>query len=348
MIWLSSSVEAEKKFVGDIAKLDKTSFDIVTGLRAGAFVVVPLLFAPLSGYTGAAFAALGGMWLTNTESPKSKTSIRVLLVACLTESAAVGLGTLAGSHRFILPILAGAGIFLSMLLHGNPKWTRVGTFTAITFAVGVGLPGLPYAAVGRAFYSLVGTTLALLGIALQRAFVERKIANKGEQLPSEKSFHFHPDAIRNALMIGIASALGFWIGIVLGLPRDFWVAVTIILTVQPSLNSTLEFTLRMVLGTFAGAVIGSLVILGWNDFYFQLAILSIFAVIMFAVRGVNIGLVQIFLAPFIIILLDLVYGGKANFAEARVIDVSIGGLISILTVFFLSQKMIRKFWKSLS
>jgi Fusaric acid resistance protein-like len=343
-------VEAEKEFVNNITRLDRSSFSLVTGIRAGAFVVVPLLFGPAIGIVGAAFAALGGMWLTNTEGSKSPTPAWVLLVACLTESAAVGLGTVSGTAGAITPVLVGIGVFLPMLVHGNPRWTRVGTFTAITFAVGVGLPGGLAAATQRAFFSFLGTLWVLLGIEMHRYLANRKSHGRDEgrnqkERPNPGHSELHPDALRNAVTIGAASAIGFWIGMTLGLPRDFWVVITIILAVQPSFNSTLAFTSSMLLGTIIGAVLGAAVIIGSSDTYIQLLFLSVFAVLMFATRGVNVALVQVFLAPFIILLLYQIYLGHANFAEARVVDVLIGGLVSVATVYVLGLGAIRKYWK---
>jgi Fusaric acid resistance protein-like len=343
-------VEAEREFVNNITKLDKSSFGLVTGIRAGAFVMLPFALAPLVGYVGAAFAALGGMWLTNTDGPKSITPLWVLLVACFTESVAVGVGTLSGAAGGTAPVLVGVGVFLPMLLHGNPRWTRVGTFTAITFAVGVGLPGDFAAAMQRALFSVLGTLWVLLGIGMQRRFSSRtlRVGGAGQGLgaqPEPGGDELHPDALRNAVTIGAASAVGFAIGMALGLPRDFWVVITIILTVQPSFNATLTFTSSMLLGTIIGAVLGAAVVIGTKDIFIQLVFLSVFAVLMFATRGVNLALVQVFLAPFIIVLLDLIYRGQANFAEARVVDVLVGGLISVATVYVLGLGAIKRYWE---
>ena len=342
-------MEAEKEFVNNITKLDYSSFSLVNCLRSGAFVLLPFLLSPAIGYVNAAFAALGGMWLTNTEGPKSRAPIWILIIACFSESAAVGLGTLAGTSGSIAPALVGIGVFLPMLLHGNPRWTRVGTFTAITFAVGVGIPGDLAAAVHRSLFSILGTLLVLLGILIQR-LVNDRMSNKPSQmrvqdLPRLIDTQLHPDALRNAITIGVASADGFLIGMILGLPRDFWIVVTIILTVQPSFNATLTFTSSMVLGTIIGAVLGAGVIFETKNIYIQLIFLSAFAVFMFATRGVNLALVQVFLAPFIIVLLNIIYLGQVNFAEARVIDVAIGGLISVAAVYVLGLNTIRKYWK---
>lgn len=343
-------LESEKEFVDNIVRLDRSAFDPVTGLRAGVFVVLPFLLAPAFGYVGAAFAALNGMWLTNTESHRSHEALRVLLVACFAESAATGLGTLAGSAGAITPALVGLGVFIPMLLHGNRKWTRVGTFTAIAFAVGVGIPGDAGAALSRTSFSLLGTLWVLLGIGAQR-YLSGRLSRGGDRRGGVLGDHggeaseLHPDALRNALTIGAASAVGIWIGLALGLPRDFWVVITIILTVQPSFNSTITFTSSMVLGTFLGAVLGAAAAVYAPGVYPQLLLMTLFAVLMFATRGVNLALVQVFLAPFVIILLDLIYGKGTNFPEARAVDVAIGGVISVATVYVLGLGFVRRYWK---
>ena len=99
--------------------MDKSAFSLLKGLRSGLFVLLPFLFAPIIGYEGAAFAALGGMWLTNTDGPKTITPACVLLAASLTESVAVALGTITGAAVTIAPVLVGIGVFFPMMVHGN-------------------------------------------------------------------------------------------------------------------------------------------------------------------------------------------------------------------------------------
>ncbi|MDG6945782.1 MAG: FUSC family protein [Nitrososphaerota archaeon] len=335
---------SEKEFVSNVTRLDLPSFDLATGLRAGAFVVMPFLLAPVIGYVGAAFAALNGMWLTNTEGPDSGAPLKVLLVACLAESAATGLGTMAGSAGALTPLLVGLGVFFPMLLHGASRWDRVGTYTAITFAVGVGIPGDLHAAAVRAGFSLLGTLWVLFGIAAQRRLGGKTARGSGPP-GQEPGSQLHPDAPKNALSVGAASAIGIAVGLALNLPRDFWVVVTIILSVQPSFNSTFIYTSGMVLGTIVGAVIGATAVAYAPGLYPQLLFLVAFAVFMFATRGVNTALMQVFLAPFVIVLLALIYGHQVNFAEARVLDVAIGGVISVATVYILGLDVVRSHWK---
>jgi hypothetical protein len=45
--------------------------------------------------------------------------------------------------------------------------------------------------------------------------------------------------------------------------------------------------------------------------------------------------VQIFLVPFVIILINIIYPGQWQLAEIRIVDVVIGGAIVVLTVYLL-------------
>lgn len=144
-------------------------------------------------------------------------------------------------------------------------------------------------------------------------------------------------------MIGLLSAFGLWIGMMLG-----WTVKIIVMTTQkslgkPSINATLTFTSRMVFGTVIGAAIGSIVLFSTSNIYIHLVFLLIFAILMPALSGVNTAL-QIFLALFIIIILNIIYSGQANFTEARVFDVALGRAISLANVYILDLKSIRKYW----
>ena len=70
-------------------------------------------------------------------------------------------------------------------------------------------------------------------------------------------------------MIGIASALGYTIGLVLGLPRDFWIVVTIIVavTLRPNGSPIVTFTSMMIIGTTVGTLIAAVILLETTNFY---------------------------------------------------------------------------------
>ena len=88
----------------------------------------------------------------------------------------------------------------------------------------------------------------------------------------------------------------------------------------------------MVMGTIAGSIIAAVITLGTSNLYLLLAFLFSFVAVLFAVIGVNIILIQIFLVPFIIILLDIYYPGQWYLSLFRILDVAIGGAIAIALV----------------
>ena len=221
-------------------------------------------------------------------------------------------------------------------------------FAAIIFAVGVGLPGSSIQSAGqRTLFSLIGTLWALLGVEVHRfALSHRRIQLSGSENAAKSEQQQQPSpplsprlsVLRSPVAIGIASALGYTVGLVLGLPRDFWIVVTIIVTIRPtSPTLTVTFTSMMIIGTIAGALIAAAITLeASNNHYLLLALLFSFAVVVFATVGVNTILTQIFLVPFIIIILNIYYPGQWYLPFIRILNIAIGGAIAIAMVYLLS------------
>ena len=186
--------------------------------------------------------------------------------------------------------------------------------------------------------------MGLLGIEIQRFVLSHRIQQVSESESAASEQQQQPPtprlaALRSALMIGIASAVGYTIGLVLGLPRDFWIIITIIVAVRPNGSLTIIFTSMMVLGTIIGALIAAVITLENSNPYLRLALLFSFAVVVFATARVNIILTQIFLVPFIIILLNIYYPGEWYLSFIRILDVAIGGAIAVAMVYLSGSRL---------
>jgi hypothetical protein len=325
-------------FFKGITRFDRSAFSLSTGVRASIFAIAPLVGALAFHQPLLIFATLGAIFLTNTEGQPSVAPWWVLLVACFTEAAALGLGTLAATTGLLSPVFLGIAVSVVLLARVSPRWAATGTFTAITFAVGAGIPGASIEeAALRLSSSLSGALLALLGVGLHRLVLSHRHRAGQTNAPVGQPMT-RSEALRSAVLLGILSALGFAIGFVLGLPRDFWVVITLIISVRPSLSLTVSFTLTMAVGTIIGALIAAEITLETSDVYVLVPLMFAFAVLMFASRGVNVGLVQIFLVPFIIILLNIIYPGEWYLAFYRVLEVAIGIVLSIIAVYLLSVR----------
>ena len=200
------------------------------------------------------------------------------------------------------------------------------------------LPGSSIQSAGqRTLFSLIGTLWALLGIEIHHFALSgsESAARSGQPPPPPLSPRLA--ALRSVLAIGIASALGYTVGLVLGLPRDFWIVVAIIVTVRPtSPTLTVTFTSMMIIGTIAGSLIAAAITLETSNHYLLLALLFCFAVVVFAAVGVNIMITQIVLVPFIIILLNIYYPGQWYLPFIRILNIAIGGTIGVAMVYLLS------------
>jgi hypothetical protein len=215
--------------LNEITRLDRTSFSASQGFRAALFVVAPLVFGFATGHPELVFATLGAMFVTNTEGPNAEPlPLPALLLACFTEASAFGLGTLAGLSGILAIPLVGFGVFIALLAGGNRPFALVGRFTAIFFAVGVGLPGgSTGGAVERLWLSLLGGLLAFLGAWLQRSLISQKASGgvsstlepltsrlrRYAKLPRPSVPSPQSEAFRHSLAVGAASALGLTIGL---------------------------------------------------------------------------------------------------------------------------------------
>ncbi len=327
------------RFVKDIRRLDKSVFSLTTGFRASAFAIAPIIVGFTIHQPALLLATLGAIFLTNTERAFYTIPSRILFAACLIESASFGLGTLVATTSHLLsPIFLGIGIFVALIARVSTKWAPVGTFAAIIFAVGAGLPGYSVQSAGvRTLFSLIGMLWALLGIEIHRFALSHRIQQQQSQSESTVSEQQPPTqprlvALRSALMIGIASAIGYTIGLVLGLPRDFWAVLTIIVAIRPSPSLTISLTCMMVFGTIIGAMIAAVITLENSNPYLRLILLFSFSVMLYATMRVNVVLTQIFLVPYIIILLNIYYPGQWYLSFIRILDVAIGGAIAVAMV----------------
>jgi len=305
-----------------------------------------LLWGIATGQPLLLYSTLAALFLTNSQGPRiGATTVRLLFLACFIEPVAFALGTIVGITGLLLIPLSGAGIFAALMLALRKGWGQIATVTAINFAVGVGLlGGSVVAAEDRLVFAMFGALLAFTGIALRQLFLFRRSASKSSAsvagpspsaVPQARMSWIQSDSFKHAVLVGVAAMVGHAIALVLGLPRDFWIVVTIIISLRPSLGETFTSTSLVIVGTAIGAVIAAAVTLTITNDYLLWVLLFAFAIAMFATRNMNFGLTQVFVTPFIIILLNILFPGQWLLAETRIVDVAIGGAISLLTVLLL-------------
>lgn len=322
--------------IKDFTRIDRSGFNPSLGLVAGIFVVAPLFLALGVHQLILFFTVLGTLLIALMEGQPIVPPLRIILCACFAEGAAIGIGTLAATMgRALSPILLGASLFVILLGRGRVNWGPVSTFTAIAFAVGIGLQGASIQEAGvRAIFALAGGFWGVVGVELRRSILaRRKRSFKNAAAALSISPMPRAENLRSAFVLAIACALGFSLGFILGFPRDYWTVFTIILTVRPNISLTVIFTSLMAAGTIVGALIGAAMTISMgNDPEFLAILLLVIGFLLFSLRGVNFGIMQVFTSSFIIVLLNILYPGEWYLAIYRVVDVAIGIGISLAVV----------------
>lgn len=328
-------------FLPDAAHIDRRGLDLVTGLVAAVLVVVPLIVGQsLGSLNGAVFATLGALNLVLAMAARPRiTRFPPLAAAAISNASALALGTLVGTTGLWEIPLVALGVGTSLVLASWAGFDSIGLVTAVMFAVGIGIPGgSGPAALDRFILALLGGAWAVVGIALlgpllaRRSLAARTASPPGEARDSPGVLHASPASslhIRYAILVSITTAAGLAVALAFGLSRDYWIMLTVLVSLRATIATTFSTSFLRILGTTGGAAIALGITLSIPSPWVLTVLLFGFAVGLFATRWVNYGIYAVFLTPFIIILLNIAYPGDWQLAILRVVDTVIGGALAI-------------------
>jgi hypothetical protein len=260
-------------------------------------------------------------------------------------AAAFGAGSLIGLTGDLMIPLLGGGILLTQLINLHVDGGRPAMVASVMLAFGVGLPGDAVAvALLRSETALAGGAVAVAAIAVlwligqilaretpsttlweDPAFSEREGGPPGSHYLGVFA------TFDRAWIVGVVCAVGLTIGLVLGLPRDYWVVLTIVAVFQASYTRTMSIAVARSVGTVIGAALAGGVILLNLPVPVTFGLLSVSAALIFSMRSADIAFYTVFLTVFIILLFDLVYPGPLLLAYARVIDTIIGSVLAVVS-----------------
>ena len=133
---------------------------------------------------------------------------------------------------------------------------------------------------------------------------------------------------RHALRVGITAALAVVITRAIGLPRGYWVTLTVVILLQPHRPATFTKALQRVAGTVGGAIVAALLLSSLHDARALLVIATILAGVSAAVLQLNYTLFAFFLTPTFVLLAEL-NGRDWHLAEVRIVNTLIGGVLAL-------------------
>jgi len=323
-------------------KIRAERFELRRGIRSAALVVAPLAVGFALGYIElSVLFTLGALNLLLVEAPApTLTRWRALGLGTVANTLAFGAGTLLSHAPIDIEVpLAGVGIFVAFLFTRWPEWENVGFIAAVMFVFSLGIPVTNLTGeILRPFAILSGGLWALFGVSLYRALTQppfgRVRSKGGTPEPPAPPVRWRA-AAPHAAIVGGTVAVGLLLGSQLGLARDYWIMLTIIVALRLDLATTVAYSSARILGTVAGASVAFVITDATQDPWILFPVLAAVTAMCFATRSVNYTLYAMWITLTVIVLLNLAYSGGPALAITRVVDTLIGGSLALLAAFTL-------------
>jgi uncharacterized membrane protein YccC len=137
-------------------------------------------------------------------------------------------------------------------------------------------------------------------------------------------------AFRHALRLSVTVAIGATIARAFGLPRGYWIPLTVLFVLRPDFGSTFSRGFQRYLGTAIGAVLATLIAAAFDPGPYALATLAtLLAVAVSAFLFANYGLFTLSITAWIIFV--AAFAGNPEFSTAidRLVDTTIGATLTL-------------------
>jgi hypothetical protein len=343
-------------FLADLYSFNWSTFNFRLPLVSASAVGICLFVGILVGHPGGGLIAGGGAFTIGFGANQRIADSRLIpmIVAVFACSTATLAGTIAGHKDYWLVIAAsGSALIYGILTTRNAGWAWVGQQASVALLIASAFPTPLRPALVRAgliaagglvqvVFTSAGLRLIphlprdLLSIAVSVAnTVQEQSQDELMQRIRELRRSLHPvtghEAFSYSLRLIITVALSTEIYRRLGMQSGYWIPMTALLVQRPAFAETLTRAAARILGTLAGAWLGSLLIAWLIPSPVVLAsAATLFALLAFATNSVNYGLFAACLTGYIVFLLSLNQIPGPVIAHRRAWCTLLGGVIAIL------------------
>ncbi|MGF6230590.1 putative membrane protein YccC [Inquilinus ginsengisoli] len=150
--------------------------------------------------------------------------------------------------------------------------------------------------------------------------------------PLRAQLSWRSEVLRHALRCAVATAGAVMLSHILGLPYAYWMAMAVVLVLQPSVATTWPRALERAVGSVLGGALAALLGLVLHTPLALTAAVFPLAIATMAVRPVNYGLFVFFLTPLFVLVIELSQPGASEPALAwmRALYNVLGSAIGVL------------------
>jgi hypothetical protein len=330
-----------------------SEFSLRLPLVSAVAVAVCLFAGILAGHPGAGLIAGGGAFTVGFGANQRISDSRLIpmMAAVFSTSTAALAGTVAG-HRDYWLLIAAAG---SALLYGfmtarNSGVAWVGQQAFVAMIVSSAFPSGPEPALIRAGLIAAGGIVQVIFTSaglrlmpdLRKDFVAlaagfyASLRDDDQVLGRLRRLHLDIPALQRhqafsySVRLMLAAVAATEVYRRLGMQSGYWIPMTALLVQRPSWREAFPRATARVLGTLAGAWLGSLFIAHVVPRPEVLAaIAAVFALLAFAANSVNYGLFTAFLTGYIVFLLSLNQIPGPEIAHRRAWCTALGAVIAL-------------------
>ena len=342
-------------FLADLYTFKWSEFKYRLPLVSACGVALCLFAGVLAGHPGAGLIAGGGAFTVGFGPNQRIADSRVIpmIAAMLATSVTTLAGTVAGHKDYWLLVAAGVLAIVYAVLttrHSGLAW--VGQQAAVALLVSSAFPSGPKPALMRAGLIMAGGTVQVIvtsaGLRLllrlhtdfmvmTRSLVDsvrmddEDILQRLREIPQAWPAFSANEAAVYALRLLITILLATEVYRRLGIQSGYWIPMTALLVQKPAAAESLTRAAARVLGTLAGAWLGSLFIAHVAPQPVVLAaIAAVFALLAYATNSVNYGLYTVALTGYIVFLLSLNEIPGPVIAHRRAWCTAVGAAIALL------------------
>jgi uncharacterized membrane protein (TIGR01666 family) len=150
------------------------------------------------------------------------------------------------------------------------------------------------------------------------------------------NFTLQSSVFRHALRVTIACVAGFIIAKILAYGHhSYWVLMTIAFMLKPAFSLTKKRNIERIIGTFAGGLIGVLILVFIPNEKVQFVLMVIFMIATYSFMRIHYLLMVICTTPYILILFSFLGTGYRAVAQERILDTVLGCAIAFAASYFL-------------
>lgn len=135
--------------------------------------------------------------------------------------------------------------------------------------------------------------------------------------------------LRRSAQFALTAMVGYALASQLGLDKPYWVTLTIAVILQPAAAPSLQRALLRLGGTFAGSVLGALLLASVSERNGLVVAVALLAVAAFALIPLNYGIGVVFLTPLVLVIVSLPHPGDWALALSRIEATCLGAALVI-------------------